>query len=524
MRLIHSQTDFLKHFFGLSIALVVSMTVNAGSPEPAQVQGLGPWVTTPVFTIGETMNGYTPPGIPDGMGAFERPGTVEIIVNHELKPGKGYVYRLANGTGLKGARITKLVFDKKSRELVDMGPAYDTIYNRNGEPVSDANPLTFGDLNRLCSAGSYAKGLAGFEDDIFLAGEETKGGTEFALDVENGKLWAAPSMGRAGWESVAALKVAELNRTHVAIMIGDDRGDAALLLYVGEKQPKGNFLERNGLAKGRLYMWVAENGDLSPVDWNGNGTTRSGKFVEVVNHADEVPAGAESRYDELGFATQEWLDEQRKNIGAFRFSRPEDLHTNPGNGQQVVFTSTGRNTDLNQGKDRWGTTYLVDIKINPARIRNGYIEADIRILYDGDDAINPDLGIRSPDNLVWADDGFIYIQEDRSIGDFGRNGGGESTIWQLDPETGKAGPVGRVNRLAIPAEGYDTNEDDQGNWETSGIIDVTDEFNAKDERLMFFNVQAHSLRGTNIDTMNLVEGGQFAFLSKPEDTANDYKD
>jgi len=505
-----------------SVALAFVVTVNAGTSEPAQVQGLGPWTTTPVFTIGETVNGYTPPGIPDGMGAFERRKTVEILSNHELRTTQGYPYTLANGTELTGARVSKLVFDKKSRDLIDMGLAYDTIINRNGEPVSNTNPLEFGaGMNRLCSAGSFTKGQAGFVDDIFLTGEESSGGTEFALDVENGKLWAAPWMGRAAWESVAALEIPGLNRTHVAILGGDDRGDAALLLYVGEKQRRGNFLERNGLANGKLYMWVADNGDLSPADWNGNGTTRSGKFVEVENYVDAIPAGEESKYDELGFATQAWLDEQRESIGAFRFSRPEDLHTNPDNGNQVAFASTGRDTDINQGKDLWGTTYVVDMKINRGRIRNGNIEADITILYDGDDAINPDLGIRSPDNLVWADDGYIYVQEDRSISAFGTNGGGETSIWQLDPETGKAGPVGRVNRLAIPAEGYDIDPDDQGDWETSGIIDVTDEFNAKGERLMFFNVQAHSLRGTTIDANNLVEGGQFAFMSKPESKDKD---
>ena len=492
----------------------------AATPEKAQVVGLGPWTTTPVFTIGETIDGYTPPGIPDGMGAFEREKTVEIVSNHELRAAQGYPYTLANGTELTGARVSRLVFDKKSRELKTMGPAYDTIYNRAGEIVDEPADLEFNGLNRLCSAGSFTKGQAGFVDDVFLTGEETGGGTEFALDVANGELWAAPWMGRAAWESVAALEDRRLNRTHVAIVVGDDRGGAPLLLYVGKKQPKGNFLERNGLANGKLYMWVADNGDTTPTEWNGyNGTglPRSGKFVEVTNYNASM-AGMPG-FDDLGFADQDTLDAQQLAIGAFRFSRPEDVHTNPAKGKQVVLASTGRSSLFPE--DSWGTTYVIDFKINRGRIRNDNIEAEITILYDGDAANNPDLGIRSPDNLVWADDGFIYIQEDRSIGGFGNNGGGETSIWQLDPESGKAGVVGRVDRLAVPTLQVDTDPTDVGDWETSGIIDVTDEFNADGERLLFFNVQAHSLRGDTIDTEGLEQGGQFAFLSKPEADIDD---
>ena len=71
-------------------------------------------------------------------------------------------------------------------------------------------------------------------------------------------------------------------------------------------------------------------------------------------------------FDDLGFATQAELDTQKATIGAFNFSRPEDLHVNPapGKGGQLIFASTGRNTTINQGADLWGTTYIVDVKIN----------------------------------------------------------------------------------------------------------------------------------------------------------------
>jgi secreted PhoX family phosphatase len=527
----------MRNSLALGVALAISGVTTASAfttSEPAQVTGLGTWNTSPVFTIGETINGYTPPGIPDGMGAFERNDKVLIVSNHELVSSAGYPYSLDNGTALTGARVSFLLFDKESRELEDAGLAYDTIYNRAGDIVDEASDLDFNGLNRLCSAGSFTKGQAGFVDDVFLTGEETSaGGTEFALDVVGGELWALPWLGRAAWESVAALEIGGINKTHVAILVGDDRGDAPLLLYVGEKIPGGNFIERNGLANGRLYMWVADNGDLSPAQWNGTGTSRSGRFVEVENYNADEAGSADSQgelgFDELGFATQMELDNQKVTIGAFNFSRPEDLHTNPksGNGNQVVFASTGRNTTINQGKDVWGTTYLVDVKINRGRIKNDNITAAITILYDGDDAglqfPHPDFGIRSPDNLVWADDGLIYIQEDRSISAFGDTSGEEASLWKLDPKSGVVTRIAQVDRTAVPSGQTDTDPTDLGDWETSGIIDVTDEFDADGERLLFFNAQAHSLRGGPIDSENLVQGGQFLFLST-EEAKNGKKD
>jgi hypothetical protein len=295
-------------------------------------------------------------------------------------------------------------------------------------------------------------------------------------------------------------------------------------------------------------MWVANDGELSPADWSGTGSKRSGRFVAVENYDADQAGSANSQYelgfDDLGFATQAELDSQKAVIGAFNFSRPEDLHTNPepGKGNQVVFASTGRVTTINQGADYWGTTYLVDVKINLGRLENHNITADISILYDGDDAglqfSHPDFGIRSPDNLVWADDGMIYIQEDRSTairvpkdpagcdaaGDpelcrdkaFGGASGEEASLWKLDPNSSAATRVGQVNRAGVPAGQTDGDPLDLGDWETSGIIDVTDEFGAQNERLMFINSQAHSLGGGVIDTDNLVQGGQFLFMSKPE--------
>ncbi|MEA1888174.1 MAG: hypothetical protein U9N50_00140, partial [Pseudomonadota bacterium] len=103
------------------------------------------------------------------------------------------------------------------------------------------------------------------------------------------------------------------------------------------------------------------------------------------------------------------------------------------------------------------------------------VKADIRIVYDADDENNRDRGIRSPDNLTWADDGMIYIQEDRAtqLNDFSSNGT-EASIWQLDPTTLIARRIAIINRKVIlPTDAVDRKTGETGTWESTGILDVS---------------------------------------------------
>ena len=501
------------------IALLASAAISAqATNEPAQMTGLNGYTVDPVFTIGESINGYLPVGIPDGMSAYDAGEQVLLLMNHELNNGQGYPYILANGTALIGARVSAFAIDKETRKITDGGLAFNTIYNRAGEIVDDSSDLEFGALNRLCSAYGVEAGKDGFVDAIFFTGEETGGGTEWALDVDNQVLWAAPALGRGAWESVTSLNVPSINNTHVAILLGDDRGAAPLYLYVGKKAPSGTFLERNGLAEGKLYMWKANDGSDQPAEFTGTGTFKSGYFVEVENY-NPAKAGTPG-YDALGYADQASLDAQRNTLGAFRFSRPEDLHTNPSNGTQVVFASTGRSLTLDgvsDNADLWGTTYIIDVKLNKGDTKKNKISANLRVSFDGDDAngnglAHPDFGIRSPDNLTWASNHFAYIQEDRSVGGFGDESGEETSIWRLKTQNGSILRVAQMDRSAIPTGQTDFAPSDLGNWESSGIIDASALFGEKKGDLLLFNVQAHSLNGGIIATENLAQGGQILFL------------
>ena len=203
------------------------------------------------------------------------------------------------------------------------------------------------------------------------------------------------------------------------------------------------------------------------------------------------------------------------NLGAFLFSRPEDVATNPNDHTEIVMGSTGRPNLFPQ--DSWGTTYTFKNDLTA-------LTAEATVLYDGDVApgfAGPDFGLRSPDNLDWADDGNIYLQEDRSIGAFCDTSMEEASIWQLDPNNGnQLTRIAQMDRsVVVPAGVTDGDPTDCGDWESSGILDVTELFGSE-ERLFILNTQAHSIRDGIIATENLVQGGQLIFLeSVPEPTS-----
>jgi hypothetical protein len=150
------------------------------------------------------------------------------------------------------------------------------------------------------------------------------------------------------------------------------------------------------------------------------------------------------------------------------------------------------------------------------------LSCEIYVIYDGDDSgggyfAHPDYGIRSPDNLDWAKDGYIYINEDRSIGDFGLTSGEEASMWKLDPafpDTNDIQRIAQINRDAgLPDDQTDGDPDDIGDWESSGVLDVSHLFDVEGGTLLIADVQAHSVRdGTIGGNEGLVQGGQLFFL------------
>ena len=357
-------------------------TLSFDTTQPSQVKGLGGYTVDPIFTVGDKIGTYVPPGILDGIGAYElNSTTVRIYANHEIGTDAtgatiGYKYKLSNNAELAGTRVSYFDVDKRTFQIVDSGLAYNKIINRAGNEVksstayssTNVNGLDVADgvtggMSRFCSAAlfeanQFGNGV-GLADRIFFTGEESNNGTEYALDTATNTLYAVPWFGRASWENVAELNTGRTDK--VAFIIGDDTSNAPLYLYVGNKQGT-SFLERNGLANGKMYVWVADD-PASATDaierdastFKGNNTSTNGKFVEIAFY--DPTKASTTGYDAQGFATQAKQYELADAVSAFKFSRPEDVSTNPKDGTQVVLASTGVSTL----PDVHGTTYRIDV-------------------------------------------------------------------------------------------------------------------------------------------------------------------
>lgn len=504
--------------------------------EKAMMIGENGYQVLPLFTVGEGLSGttglynittagtYTPVGILDGIGATDVDAdTVRLFVNHELNATDGYTYTVFDGMGgevnFTGGRVSYYDINKTNFEIEDAGLAYDAIYDRAYQRITDTMQLdTPAGLDRLCSSGlfeadEFGSGM-GIVDSIYFTGEESTppfhphGGTEWALDITSGALWAIPDMGRAAWENVTQLDTG--TTTHVAFLVGDDTVGAPLYLYIGEKGEvgDGSFLDNNGLKEGQLYYWISATGEVDPRDFNTSGSL-SGTWVPIAVR-DDALAGMPG-YDDAGYKDSDTLQGEAEAGGGFNFSRPEDVATNPADGSQAMLASTGRSGEFDDA-DVVGTLYIVDVDFTNLMSPT----ASLTIIYDGD--ADPNQELRSPDNLDWADNGWIYVQEDRAADGLWGDGAAnphESSILRVDPNgtiNENVERVAEIDRSAVPDGQVDTDPDDVGNWESSGILDVSALFGYAPGRLFIFDVQAHSVEGGVITANNLAEGGQLSLL------------
>ena len=467
-----------------------------------------------LYTVGDVLaNGYQSVGIFDGIGAYSlNAATVRILVNHELGTTAGKAYSVVNGVGgsvsLTGARVSFFDIDRATMGIVNAGQGYDRIYDRAGNIVANAAQVG-GGFNRFCSSAAFeanafgaGKGLA---DRVYFTGEETANGTMYALDTASNQLYAAPAMGRGAWENASQIDTGVAGK--VAFIMNDDTSGSAtnygspVYMYVGDKNATGDgsFLDRNGLAKGKMFVWAANSGDANPTTFNGNGSQRDGKWVEIKNF-DASKAGT-AGYDALGYADQDTLRAQAATVGAFRFSRPEDVATNPGDGTLVAFASTG--SGLLNNADSWGTVYTLkstfDANGNP-------VAGAVKVIYDGNK--DPAHKLRSPDNLTWSGNGDLLVQEDNATPWVPGNPT-EAQVVKLSLN-GTVTMATVMNRLATQG-GIDTLAGSLGAWESSGILDVSSLWGLQAGSLFLGDVQAHGL----LNGTPLVEGGQLFFLTGP---------
>ncbi len=324
--------QFLK-LLGVFTVLVQTLAATQNSwaqEQPAVVRcELPDCKVTPIFTVGESIgqSNYMPPGRLDGTGAYKlNKNTVRVFVNHEISrnDSTGSNYKRGDRTGvfeLEGARVSYFDFNMETLKVLDSGVAFSTIYNASGNPVSDNSFLPVNSRNygfdKFCSANlfepfRFGRGR-GFVDRIFMTNEESSlgpGGAFWALNPEDRSLWHVSALGRGKWESSTQLDTGSPDK--VALILSDDESPydvdsdgirelAPLYLYVGikDKSPDADFLARNGLRNGKIYVWVADNKSKNPSDFRGKGSL-SGRWMELDTSGGTPSENGGSGFDEYG--------------------------------------------------------------------------------------------------------------------------------------------------------------------------------------------------------------------------------
>ncbi len=515
--------------------LVSSKGVNAGAFGKTMlkdVAGGDKLTIRSLLTNGEVVNGltagssvYTPVGIFDGMGAYDNnDGTYSLLVNHEIGSSSGYQYQVQVKAGsaplttqtVTGGRISRFVVAKDldgnaangfQSGMLAGGLAYSQVISPNASFSLGSGISRFCSAN-LSPAGQF--GGRGFVDRLYLAGEETSNGRFFALDpTGSGKLYHVPAFGLGGWES--AVQVDTGNANTVATMLFDDTSGISNYLYmwVGTKTAGStNLLARNGIGAGNgsLYAWKADTIANTPAGVAGVAlnTAIAGSWVQL---------GTGTQIAALATASD--LRTLASNAGAMQFTRIEDGDVGP-SGKQVAFTTTG-----GSGTDLYGNVQVLDLSnsFNTNGLLAAGANTSMKVVVDADrlTGTRPLNDLRNPDGLAWSGN-YLYVQEDRSVpagtaaGNFGSQ---EASIWKVDAITGTKQRWAQIDRTAVPtAYGQsDSAPTDIGNWESSGVFDVSAMYGASTGSYFLADVQAHSLTNGNIvGSHYLTEGGQIDLI------------
>lgn len=322
----------------------------------------------------------------DGLGAHVTDNTLSVWLNHETSGAAISRVELDIGSFRQGIQstINNGQTGFPSTIKTGIGYAYDAIFDGTYHAQNNSHPVAagtvavgeYGDANfdRFCSGTSYSAhsfGVnRGFVDDLYLTGEEVDDGRFYALGQNTRQLWEIPDFLAAPWENGALIDTG--NTTHVALLLNADTSSSPgqpLRMYVGKKGVDVNndgqidLLERNGLRGGSISYFDPDPG-FSKTD---------------------LPDG---------LVSGTWTS----NIGdALTETKLEDIHTNPMDSTEVVFA------DQTDGVYRMSLDLVFDEDgLDLAQSKTSIFQID-----DDDSGL-----IGAPDNVTWALDGLIYVQED----------------------------------------------------------------------------------------------------------------
>lgn len=491
----------------VAASLAIAGSAVAGSPavtgpstttEPYVLPSLPGAGTTSILTVGDTVDGYTMVGIPDGLGAFDNQdgspgaghgdpsGTFTLLMNHELGPDRG----VERDHGSAGAFVSRWVINKRDLSVVSGRDQIQQVYLEDAATGAFTGPTTWA-FNRLCSSDlpaatafyDPATGL-GTQDRILLNGEEARPpfderhGRAFGHVVTgrgDGDTYELNELGEMAFENVVAspypqprtVVVALDDSSNVFTPPGDPTGAATqpseVYVYVGDKTRSGNPVERAGLVGGDLFGVVVAGDPTEASVESGDRFTLSG--MASVNNGAALQA--------------ESVDE-----GVTQFRRVEDGHWDPQNPNHFYFVTT----------DTFGgSTRLFRLAFDD--VTRPELGGRIDIVVDSGPTVPGEMF----DNMTVDDRGQrAVIQEDPG------NEAYLARIWQASLLNGKLTEVARHNPKFFEPGGpaFLT-----ANEESSGVIDASDILGPG---WFLLDVQAHyPIPG------ELVEGGQLLALRAP---------
>jgi hypothetical protein len=467
--------------FGTLAALTLLTALAApvaGAPLPnpafayiSLTPAAGAGTVVPLVNSGQSLNGVTFEGLPDGLGV--RPvgdgsQSIDIYVTHEQShvPFMGFA-------DFQDSSVTRVRVDVSAKQVTDMAVAL---------------PPRAGFI-RFCSAfmAGPAQGFAGY---TFLVNEESddvvdipagapygpdpalapyrQAGYSVALDTATGAIRPLSRMGRhnhenqvvipGGWKSVVSLS-------------GDDTFAApGSQLYLSTASDHAKLLAD----KSQLWAFqvtATGAGQVDPFDpFNdandyleiGLNQTWQGRFIHVPT---DIARGVTDQRPQAGL--ESWSN--ANNV--FQFVRIEDVIYDPQNPRVVYFTDTGT-TRLKEdpvtgrlfraAEGTAGTTstngrvFKMVLNAKDPRIVDAF-----SILVDANQ-----IGMRNPDNIDISPRS-IMVQEDTS----------NAKVWRFDRATATWLHVATVNHPEAPSAG-----------ESSGILNVAQWF---DDGWWALDVQSH---------------------------------
>lgn len=417
---------------------------------------------------------YPMVGIPDGLGAYSGPNSSSFILlmNHELRNTSGVV----RAHGAKGAFVSKWRIDKATGKVLTGEDLISTVVTWNPATSAYNEPAQGISFNRFCSADLPAvsafydssSGL-GYDDRLYMNGEETDGGRAMAHDVETGISYQLPRLGKQAWENIVARPEAGPKTTVIGL---DDSTPGEVYIYAGEKTASGTPIDQAGLTNGTLYGFQAAGFPTESSSGIPSGTAFAAyNFGDVSNWSGTDLQTAVSANAVTGF------------------NRPEDGAWNPTNNNQFYFVTTASFT---------GSCRLW--RLNFADAANPAAGGTIDLLVDGATTTVDGIMPKMFDNITVTNDGrYVYLQEDPG------NQVHIAKIWRYEIGTGVLQLVAQHDPARFdPTSPTFVTQDE----ESSGIIDASALLGPGK---FLLDVQVHK---SNPDPA-LVEYGQLLVMTAP---------